>query len=108
MRRKRLIDVTQRRTGLLSFDHAVDFFNLADQIRATEFEFLAAAARADCVRIDGHTNIHNGEIARLSRTNEGQPTAVERRRASLTNRIRWPRFWRPATSPANAVDRSKV
>jgi hypothetical protein len=39
---------------LLSLDEAIELFQLADEVGAAEFNLLIFAARAGCVRIDGH------------------------------------------------------
>ena len=54
---ERLLDVPQGGAWLLAFDHAVDFFDFADQIGAAELQLLAAAAGAECVWINGHGEI---------------------------------------------------
>ena len=64
---ERLFDVPQRGPRLLAFDHAVNFFDLADQIGAAEFQLLAAAAGAHRVRIDCHRIIRNAAESRIVR-----------------------------------------
>ena len=51
---QRLLDMPQRGPRLLAFDHAVDLFDLADQIGAAELQFLAAAAGTHCIWINRH------------------------------------------------------
>ena len=57
---ERLLDVPQRGPRLLAFDHAVNLFDLADQIGAAELQLLAAAAGAQCVGINSHGFYHHG------------------------------------------------
>ena len=51
---QRLLHVPQRGPRLLAFDHAVNFFDLADQIGAAELQLLAAAAGAQRIGINSH------------------------------------------------------
>jgi hypothetical protein len=41
-------------TRLLAFDHAVNLFDFANQIGATELQLFAAATRTQSVRINRH------------------------------------------------------
>ena len=64
---QRLLDVLQRGPRLVALDHAVNLLDVADQIGATELELLAAATRAQRIRIYGHDETpvavpENGEV----------------------------------------------
>jgi len=67
MRGERLFRVPQGGAGLLTLDHPVNFFNLTNQIRAAEFQLLAAAAGAHRVMIDCHKIIRNAAGSRIVR-----------------------------------------
>jgi hypothetical protein len=52
-----LLGMLQGGTRLIAFDHAVDFFDVADQIGATKFELFAAATGTRSVGVDRHWNV---------------------------------------------------
>jgi hypothetical protein len=51
---KRLLDVPQRGPRLVTFDHAVNLFDVADNVGAAEFQLLPATAGTHCVWINRH------------------------------------------------------
>ena len=51
---QRLLDVPQRGPRLVAFDHAVNLFDVTDQIGAAELQLLAAAAGTRSIGINRH------------------------------------------------------